>query len=91
MLDVALCDLHNAKAKVLPNIADHALVEVTVPFPCPQEEFSKRSVANADWDRLHADLEVQDWTCLANMHPEEGAQWLQTTIQKHMAESIACK
>ena len=94
LLDVALCDLHNAKAKVLPNIADHALVEVTVPFPCPQEEFSKRRVwmyANADWDRLHADLEVQDWTCLENMHPEEGAQWLQTTIQKHMSESIACK
>ena len=94
LLDVALCDVHNAKAVVLPKIADHALVEVTVPFPCPQEELSKRSVwmfANADWDRLYADLEVQNWTCLENMHPEKGALWLTTTILKHMANSIACK
>ena len=47
--------------------------------------------ANADWDRLYADLEVQNWTCLENMHPEKGAQWLTTTILKHMANSFACK
>ena len=28
---------------------------------------------------------------LKSMHPDEGALWLQTTIQKHMSESIACK
>ena len=65
MLDVALCDVHNAKANVLSNVADHALVKVNVPFPCLQEEFLKRTVwmyANADWDRLQADLEIHDWT-----------------------------
>ena len=94
LLDVALCDVHNAKANVLSNVADHALVEVTVPFPCPQEEFLNRTVwiyANADWDRLQADLEVHDWTGLESMHPDEGALWLQTTILKYMTESIACK
>ena len=47
--------------------------------------------ANADWDRLQADLEVHDWTGLKSMHPDVGARWLQTTILKYMSESIACK
>lgn len=44
MLDLALSDIAGVRAKVLPKIADHAVVEVTAPLPVPKSRAIEREV-----------------------------------------------
>ena len=71
------------KAAVLPAIADHRCLLVTIPAHLETNKPKPRLVsdfANADWDRLEALLADHDWDYLANCDPSSGAAQLTADI-----------
>ena len=76
LLDLALSDVPKTKAKVLPKIADHCLVEVKAPLPVPEVIAIEREVwkfSTADWERLDVLPKEEDWSDLLYVNPDEGA------------------
>ena len=78
LLDLALCSIPAVcSAKVLPKIADHAAVLVTVKLPAPCVSTSRRVVwdfAKADWPALNAALESFDWQQLLGNDVHEAVE-----------------
>ena len=88
LLDLARTDAEDSKAKVLPNIVDHAIVQVTMKWSMPESTVVERKVlqfCNADWTKLNADLAVVDWSFLRQTHTDQGAAQMTETIL-HIAE-----
>ena len=64
LLDLALTDISGTSATVLPKLADHSVVQVVTTLPVPEVEEIEGKVwkfATADWDRLGALLQDEDW------------------------------
>ena len=67
------------------------MVAVTLQAGAPEPKFVERTVwcyAHADWELLKAQLDTQDWSRLEHLEPDEGAEWLTTTILKHAKAAI---
>ena len=63
-MDLALTDIKGVKAKVLPKIADHSIVLVSLVLGMPKTSTHSRRVwsyAQADWELLSAKLWETDW------------------------------
>ena len=91
LLDLVLSDLVGVKAEVLPAIADHKVVLVSVPIPVPTSLPCSRTVwtfAKADWERLDAMLAEHDWSFLVDCDPSQGAQRLTDIILSLCRECI---
>lgn len=83
LLDLALTDIPEAKATVLPAIADHRVVQIQLDLTVPKTQAIRRQVwkyAEADWQRLREELEELDWNFLQNQEPDAGAEYLTQTI-----------
>ena len=64
LLDLAISDLHELKIEVLPRIADHRLVRVSMKMQVPRVEARERKVwdfKKAKWDELSEALSSNDW------------------------------
>ena len=86
LLDLALSDIAGASSSTLPKIADHRIVEVRVPVQIPEVEMIEREVwkfATADWERLDALLQFEDWSVLSRMDADRGARHLSETLLQH--------
>jgi len=94
LLDLALSDIAGTRAEVLPKIADHSILEVRAPLPVPEVETIERQVwkfATADWDRLDALLQKEDWSVVSFMCPDSGAKHLSETLLDHATRCIKKK
>ena len=95
VLDLALCDVSRAVAKLLPKVADHCVVQVTMPCTLVEASEFERQVWHfdtADWDRLKYELGSKEWPALVqNSDPERGVESINNTIQQAMADSISTK
>ena len=86
LLDLALTDVLGTVARILPKIADHSIVAVTMPLPIAEILEIERTVwkfATADWDRLEALLQEEDWSRISRMTPDNGASTLSETLLRH--------
>ena len=91
LLDLVLTDMVVVRCEVLPKIADHAVVAVEVEWQVAEEKRQPRKVwqmGAADWVRLQALLEEQDWCFLSELDPDEGAEKLTQIILKLSRECI---
>ena len=82
LLDLVLSDIE-AKCKVVPKIADHSGVLVTVDLDTPQTRRHSRLVWHynkADWDALRDALDENTWDCIACCSTDDGAEHLQARI-----------
>ena len=76
-MDLVLTDIGGVTAKVLPGIADHNIVEVTVPFPLPETNAVVREVwhfQSAEWHRSNELLSEADWHFLQTHGTLEGCR-----------------
>ena len=79
LLDLALTNSEEVTCRVLPRVADHKILEVSLNLPVPREELVQRKVWNftkARWDDLVEELGKVDWDCLDVLSPDNGAQLL---------------
>ena len=94
LLDVALSDVRSTSAQVLPRIADHCVVEVSLPLPVPKGAVLLRDGWNfrtADWDQLNANLEMEEWTVFSTMNVDDAATHLSDRILSLAEKSIKKK
>ena len=95
LLDLALTNVEGAKAEVLPKIADHAIVQISLKWAIPETATVEREawqLRSADWVKLYADLSQFDWSFVERVHPNEEAarvtdamlQFAKQSIQKKM-------
>ena len=94
LLDLVLTDISGATTKVLPRIADHSLVEVVLPFKAPEMVHIQREVwkfQSADWVKLRAVLEGEDWSFLEREDAETGAVRLMEMFLAHAETCIQKK
>eukprot|EP00973_Karenia_brevis_P023376 3218163-Karenia_brevis.AAC.1 len=94
LLDLALTDIPGAKAHVLPAISDHNVVSVELPVTLSETMSVERegwAFHKADWERLQESIMMEDWTWLANIHPETGAQQFTDIVMQHMENCIPRK
>lgn len=83
MLDLCLSNVGNTKIRVLPNIADHCVVEATMKFSIPASSKLRREVwcfAKADWDGLRDELAEHDWSFAQVLKPSENAAELTQNV-----------
>ena len=91
LLDLVLTDVPGTTARVLPKIADHCVVEAAMPLPVPRQELVLREgwkFGTADWDRLNADLEEEDWTSIEAMSTDDAANHLSKRVLELAEKSI---
>ena len=70
------------------------MVEVLAPLPVPEVIAIEREVwkfGTADWDRLEALLQDEDWSGIQNAHPDEGARTLSDIVLQHASKCISKK
>ena len=83
LLDLVITDVDGIKTKVLPCIADHRAILVTLTQKVPVTEVIQRRVWSfnkADWDGLRWRLRSTRWDELSRISPDEGAELLTKTI-----------
>jgi hypothetical protein len=83
LLDLALSDIEGIRCKVLPRIADHDLVLVSLAVSAPKSLVLTREVwhfGSADWDNLKLELGSKDWSEISRVSADEGALLLTDTI-----------
>jgi len=91
LLDLVLTDVPGATTRVLPKIADHSVVQVSAPLPMPHQETVTREgwkFNSADWERLNADLEEQNWETINAMTADDAAAYISDTVLCLAAKSI---
>ena len=94
LLDLVLSDIPGTRASVLAKIADHSVVEIIAPLPVPEVMAVEREIwkfGTADWERLEALLEEEDWADIQYMCPDEGAKKLSETLLCHASSCIKKK
>lgn len=87
LLDLVLTDQENVSCKVRTGVSDHKLVTSTLKLQVPKTETVPREVwdfAKADWDTLKELLQETDWTCLASLGADEGAEY----FNKHLLTAL---
>jgi exonuclease III len=91
LLDLVLTDIEGTKAVVLPKIADHELVKVSVRFSIPLDTVVRRRVwsyQKADWDLYDASI---DEVCLDSTswaEPNEAVAFVSNGIRNAMETAI---
>ncbi len=91
LLDLVLTDIPDAKATVLPRIADHELVQTVTRFTVPEQQTVEREVwqfAKADWERLRDSLSESDWSFIDADATDEAAAQLTGDILRMAQECI---
>ena len=91
LLDLVLSDMPDWHCRVLPQLADHSVVASTATLRLPSTAEHSRSVwvfQKADWERLHADLEATDWSCLSTSSTTDGARHLTQRLLEIAGESL---
>ena len=86
LLDLALTDLVEAKCRVLPRIADHSALWITLPLRVPKVANHNRLVwqfAQADWEGLRAALAMHDWSPLTRLDVHDEAEFVTDTIVEY--------
>ena len=83
LLDLVLTDLEGVSCKVLPGVADHALVSATLKLQVPKTEAVEREVwvfSKANWTKAKELLAETDWTYLDNLDADTAAAHLEERI-----------
>jgi hypothetical protein len=83
LLDLILSDVSDIKCKVLPAIADHKAIVASLILMVPKSVTLQRTVwrfAGANWDGLRSALADIQWGCLAQMSPDDGADFVTNTV-----------
>ena len=91
LLDLALTDIRKSSAKVLPYIADHKSVLITLPLPVILEKTVQREVwilAEADWKSLKTKLGEYDWQPLKHGSAEDALTLFLEVLWLHLAKYI---
>ena len=76
LLDLVISDIKGVKVKVLPRIADHAVVMIKINAQVPKAEVKERSVWRykpANWDDLRRKLAEKCWDEPATCAVDEAA------------------
>ena len=92
LLDLVLTDMRDASATVLPAIADHSCVLVSIPLLVHSAQSLPRQVwdySSADWVRLEALLHDHNWNYLVDCDPSAGAEHLTQDIMGHAHTCIS--
>ena len=83
LLDLVLTDVDGVKCNVLPQIADHSIVQVHFELPVPCFDSQERMVwkyPKADWDALREELAACEWDTLESMSADAGAEFMTRVI-----------
>ena len=93
-MDLVLSDIPEAACKVLPTIADHAVVQTELNLQIPESAPLRRQVwnfARVDWQRLEEELGEVDWQAISVMSSDEGAAWMTERILEKTDKCIGRK
>ena len=91
LLDLLMTDIDDVKCKVLPAIADHSGILASLKLRVPKTETVQRLVWNylaADWYGLRNKLYAASWSVFSRLPPDEGAEYLTSTILAAAREFI---
>ena len=91
MLDLVLTDLDDVRCKVLPKIADHKVLQATLPLRAPKAIAFTREVwqfAKADWEGLNDALASEDWSWIPDCNANEAARCITDVILAHSCRHI---
>ena len=83
VLDLALTDVANTKAHVIPGVSDHRAVLTTLTFSVPATEERGRLVwqfAEAGWELLVHKFTEHSWQAMTDMDPDECAQFFTESV-----------
>ena len=93
LLDLAICDIPGAEAKVLSKIADHQAVRIDIPMPVIKEVCVSRTVwclQKANWKELKKELVEVDWSQLSRGCAEDAVEYfldvVWTLLVKHIQQ-----
>jgi len=91
LLDLALTDIHKSSAAVLPHLADHKSLLITLPLPEILEKNVKREVwimAKADWPNLRKELQNYNWQPLRHGTGEDALTFFLEVLWLHLVKYI---
>jgi len=92
LLDLVLTDMRAwASTRVLPPVADHAIVEVVLAVPVPHSHKIPRRLwyfNKADWNSIIQDIGHFDKTQLTKCSADDGAELVSTALRKTMFRHI---
>ena len=94
LLHLALSDIQDASAAVLPAVADHRVVEVTFTLPMVEEVTVSREIwlfKQADWDRMNDIFAETDWSLLGHEHPDDAVARFNQEITAAMSACVPKK
>ena len=83
LLDLVLSNLDCVRTAVLPKVADHSMLLVTLEIPHPSARFITRQVwdfKKADWDGLKTSIRNIEWHALLNGGADEAARTMTETL-----------
>ena len=91
LLDLVCTDLAGVKARVVPGVSDHNMIETTVNFRMPETHVVERKVwdySHADWEGLRANMVDISWEFENRNDPSAAAQHFTDQILKVMNDFI---
>ena len=94
LLDLALTDIPEVDIVVLPAVADHKLIQVTLSLPIVEEICFPRKIwlyQEADWDRMRDNISQSDWASMQDLHPDTAVMQFNATLQSAMEKSVPQK
>ena len=94
LLDLVLTDMDNVDAKVLPRIADHKVVLVTLKLRLPVQRTQKREVwnyAKGNWEELKQQLAEYDWQFVRDLDAEQATTGFTDVVLELSEDSIGKK